>query len=99
MTYFPIVQELFESDLYIFILIGFVVALLIGLTNLIIKTRVILILVSLAVYVLCEIVLNTYTNNLMMLLLFIGAFSIGAFIGFVLTLIIYKLRNRAKQHT
>ena len=99
MTYFPIVQELFDSDLYIFILIGFVVALLIGLTNLNIKTRVILMLVSIAVYLLCEIVLNIYTNNLMMLLLFIGAFSIGAFIGFVLTLIIYKLRNRAKQHT
>lgn len=99
MTYFPIVQELFDSDLYVFLLIGFVIAILISLTNLNIKTRVILILVSLAVYVLCEIVLNIYTNNLMMLLLFIGAFSIGAFIGFVLTLIINKLRNRAKQHT
>ena len=87
MQYLPILQELFESDTIIFLVIGIVIA---GIAGLWLKNRkkcVIGAALSLALYVICELASNIHTNFLLeMVLLFAGTAAIGGCIGFLANL-------------
>lgn len=95
MKFFPIFQELFESDSFIFMLIGlaFAIILSIKINN---SRRIITALVSsLGLYVICELFSNIHTNYLFeMILLFLGTVSIGGIIGFLISVVILKVRKR-----
>lgn len=86
MKYLPILQELFESDTYIFLLIGLIMSIIIGLQIKEKRKKVICIFANLIIYGICEIFSNIPTNYMFeLLLLFIGTISIGSFLGFVFT--------------
>lgn len=84
MKYFPVLQELFESDTIIFLIIGMLVSVLTGLR---LKSRKKLIVsagIALLVYAVCELLSNMRSNNMAeILLLFVGTVAIGCFIGFL----------------
>ena len=87
MKYLPILQELFESDTIIFLIIGIVIALIAGLWLKNRKRCVIGAALSLALYVICELASNIHTNFLLeIVLLFAGTAAIGCFIGFLINL-------------
>lgn len=92
MKYLPILQELFESDSFLFLIGGLLVSLILASR---IKSRKILMIstgCSLLLYVLCEAASNFHTNYAMeLLLLIIGTAAIGSAIGFAVMLIILPL--------
>lgn len=92
MKYLPILQELFESDTYLFLIMGFVIALGIGFSN---KRRCIKgIVISVVVYVVCELLSNIPSNYaIIFLLLFMGTIAVGACLGFVICLL-FKLLSK-----
>lgn len=95
MKYLPIMGELFSSDSIIFLLIGLIVALIIGLRLKPIKKITIGMVVSIIVYVLCEAFSNIRTTFLFEIIaLFIGTVAIGCFIGFLIALIVSKIKKK-----
>ncbi len=84
MKYLPILQELFESDTIIFLIIGLIVSILTGIW---IKSRKKLIAsagIAMFIYAACEILSNMRGNYMSeLLLLFVGTVAIGCFIGFL----------------
>ena len=98
MDYFPIFQELFKSDTVYFLLIGLVVAFWIGLIKMKAKTRRKLLFTSIGIYVLSEVVLNLHQSYMLgFAFLFLGTFSIGAFIGIAFTMLINKFGKKAND--
>ncbi|MBR5684317.1 MAG: hypothetical protein IKW96_13770 [Ruminococcus sp.] len=100
MQYLPIVQELFESNsLYIF-LGGAVAALIVAalltvLIKLSRKTKIILLCITAAIYVVCEAGLNiTSKYSIGFPMFFIGTFSLGAFVGFLIAAVVSAIRNK-----
>ncbi len=95
MKYFPIFQELFESDSIIFMLIGLVLAVCIGIKMNDTKKNIISLISIFALYVVCELVSNIYTNYMtVLILLFVGTIAIGGIIGFLISTIVVKIRKR-----
>ena len=95
MKYFPILQELFESDTVLFLVIGAAVALAAGLWLKQRKKCVLGLVISVAVYLACELLSNVHTNFMLeLLLLFVGTAAIGCCIGFLLGLLIGLIRGR-----
>ncbi|MBQ4096010.1 MAG: hypothetical protein IJC65_06265 [Oscillospiraceae bacterium] len=98
MKYLPILQELFESDSFLFLIAGLIVSLIFASRiksrkNLMISTG-----CSLLLYVLCEAISNLHTNYAMELLfLIIGTAAIGSAIGFAVMLIILPLIRKEKE--
>lgn len=95
MRYFPILQELFESDSSIFLLVGFVFGMVMGLTMR--KTRKLCIGlgISLSLYALCELAVNfgkSYMTE--MTALFLGTGALGSFLGFSICVIRLLLAGR-----
>ena len=82
MRYLPILEELCSSDSVLFMVAGVIVALdtksnLLGLIG------------SFVVYAICEVLSNFYTNYMLEIaLLFVGTLALGAFIGFLIGLIV-----------
>lgn len=64
MKYLPIFQELFESDSIIFMLIGLVLAVFIGIKMNDIKKIIIGLVPSFALYAVCEVAFNIHTYKL-----------------------------------
>lgn len=97
MKYLPILQELFESDSFLFLIAGLLVSLILASR---IKSRKILMIstgCSLLLYVLCEAISNLHTNYAIeLLLLIIGTAAIGSAIGFAVMLIILPLIKKRK---
>ena len=62
MKYLPVFQELFESDSIIFMLIGLVLALSIGIKLHDIKKIIISLVSSVVLYAVCELISNIHTN-------------------------------------
>lgn len=94
MRYLPILDELFSSDTVIFMLIGLVIAIPIGLKMKSTKKNLIGIMGSFIVYVICEVILNVHTNYMMeIVLLFVGTIAIGCFVGFLIGHIVSKVRK------
>lgn len=83
MKYFPILQELFESDTVIFLIIGLIVSILMVLKFKSRKKLMAGIVIALLVYAVCEIFSNLRSNYMTeLMLLFLGTAAIGCFIGF-----------------
>lgn len=94
MKYLPIMDELFSSDSIIFLLIGLVVAFIIGLKLKAAKRITVGLVASLIVYALCEVVSNIPATFLIdILALFIGTVAIGCSIGFLIALIVSKIKK------
>lgn len=62
MRYLPVLQELFESDSIIFMLIGLVLAVLIGIKRNDIRKSMFSLISSVVLYAVCELVSNIHTN-------------------------------------
>lgn len=89
MRYLPILQELFESDSIIFMIIGVVIAVFVGLRLKNPKKNIKAIIISVNTYVICELASNIRTDFLIeLILLFIGTVAIGCCLGFIICMII-----------
>lgn len=96
MRYLPIFGELFESDSIIFMLIGLILTVIIGIImNDIMKGKIGLI-ISFVLYAGCELAINITTTNwvVQFILLFAGTIAIGGIIGFLISIIVVKKRKR-----
>lgn len=95
MKYLPILEELFESDTVIFMIIGLCIAVIIGLRWKQRKRYRTAIIISFVVYAVCEFISNIPTNFMLeLVLLFIGTISIGCFLGFM-SCVLFRLFVRA----
>lgn len=95
MKYFPIFQELFQSDSIIFMLIGLAITVFIGIKLNEIKKIIVCLVSSVALYAVCELISNIHTNYLFeLILLFVGTIAIGGIIGFLISAIIVKIRKQ-----
>ncbi len=94
MRYFPILQELFESDTVFFLIIGMMIALTIGLWSNNSRRCAKGIIGGVVLYLLCELASNFHMNFMLeIILLFVGTMAMGAGIGFVLSLFRNKVRR------
>jgi uncharacterized membrane protein YraQ (UPF0718 family) len=97
MKYMPILQELFESDTVIFLIVGIVIA---AIMELFIKKQKYLkvaLITSVVVYAICELISNIHTNFMLeIILVFVGTVALGCCIGFLVSILIGMLR-RGKQ--
>lgn len=94
MKYLPIMDELFSSDSIIFLLIGLVIALIVGLRLKPTKKITVGMIASIIVYAICEAVSNIHTSFLFEIIaLFVGTIAIGCFIGFLLALVVSKIKK------
>ena len=95
MKYLPILGELFSSDSAIFMLIGLVIATIIGIKMKNARKNIIGVAICLVTYVICEIVSNIIGMNYLVeiIALFVGTIAIGGFIGFIIGLIVSKVRK------
>lgn len=95
MKYLPIFQELFESDSIIFMIIGLILAVFIGIKMNDTRLTIISLALSFALYVVCELVSNIHTNYMIeLILLFAGTIAIGGIIGFLISTIVVKIRKQ-----
>lgn len=91
----PIFQELFESDSIIFMLIGLILAVFIGIKINDTRQNIISLVSCFVLYIVCEFVSNIHTNYMIeMILLFVGTIAIGGIIGFLISTIVVKIRKR-----
>ena len=95
MKYLPILGELFSSDSAIFMLIGLVIATIIGIKMKNTRKNIIGVAICLVTYVVCEIVSNIIGMNYLVeiIALFVGTIAIGGFIGFIIGFIVSKVRK------
>jgi ABC-type transport system involved in cytochrome c biogenesis permease component len=97
MKYLPILQELFTSDTVKFLIVGIVVAVVIGLFLKEQKHFKISLIASVIVYAVCELISNIHTNFMIeIILVFVGTAALGCFIGFLVSLFIRILRRGKK---
>lgn len=95
MRYLPILGELFSSDSAIFMLIGLVIATIIGIKMRSTRKNTIGVATCLATYIICEIISQVVGMNYLVeiIALFVGTIAIGGFIGFLIGLIASKVRK------
>lgn len=85
MRYFPILQELFESDTVIFLTIGIAVSVFAGLRLKNHRKYTIGTILNAAVYAICEGLSNIHTNFMLeLILLFIGTIALGWCVGYII---------------
>lgn len=88
MKYLPIFQELFESDSIVFMLIGLILAVFIGVKMNNTKQTIISLVSSFVLYAVCELVSNIHTNYMIeLILIFVGTIAIGGIMGFLISTI------------
>ena len=94
MRYGPIMGELLSSDSFIFMLIGLVAATIIGIVMKSTKRNIIGLVICFAIYVISELISNMRSSYLLeIILLFVGTIAIGGIIGFLIGLIVSKIRK------
>ena len=94
MRYSPIMGELLSSDSVIFMIIGLVVATMIGINMKSTKKNIVGLGICFAIYVISEIISNIRSSYLLeIILLFVGTLAIGGIIGFLIGLIVSKIRK------
>ncbi len=97
MKYLNIIDELFSSDSGIFLLIGLLIALIIGLKITSAKKAIIGLVSSFLIYAFCEVILNIYQTYLLaFIMLFVGTIALGCLIGFLIALLAAKIRKKGK---
>lgn len=95
MKYLPILDELFSSNSIIFLPIGVIIAVAIGLMLKSYKKITFGMIISIVVYALCEVFLNISESFLSeFIALFIGTIGIGGFIGFLIASVVLKIKKR-----
>ena len=95
MKYLPILDELFSSNSIIFLPIGVIIAVAVGLMLKSYKKITFGMIVSIVVYALCEVFLNISESFLSeFIALFIGTIGIGGFIGFLIASVVLKIKKR-----
>jgi hypothetical protein len=94
MKYLPILGELFSSDSVIFMLIGLVIATIIGIKLKNARKNTVGMAICLVTYGFWEIASQIGMNYLIEIIaLFVGTIAIGGFIGFLIGLIVFKIRK------
>ncbi len=94
MRYFPILQELFESDTVIFLVIGIAVSVFAGLRLKNHRKYIIGTILNAAVYAICELLSNIHTNFMLeLILLFVGTIAIGWCVGFIICALFRLLKT------
>lgn len=94
MRYLPIMGELLSSDSIIIMLIGLVVATMIGIKLKSTKKNIVGLGISFAIYVISEIISIIRSIYLLeIILLFVGTLAIGGIVGFLIGLIVSKIRK------
>lgn len=95
MKYLPILGELFSSDSAIFMLIGLVIATIIGTKMKNTRKNTIGLAICLITYVVCETLSQVVGMNYLVeiIALFVGTIAIGGFIGFLIGFIVSKVRK------
>lgn len=94
MSYLPILQELFQSDSVIFMLIGLVFTIFACTKIKNMKAFIIGFASSFVVYGICEAVSNFHTHYIFeLVLLIIGTIAIGGIIGFLGAIFVRFLRE------
>ncbi len=95
MKYLPIFQELFESDSIVFMLIGLILAVFIGIKMNDTRQIIISVISRFALYVGCELISNIHKNFMFeIILLFVGTIALGGMIGFSVSTIVMKVRKQ-----
>jgi hypothetical protein len=95
MKYLSIFQELFNSDTVIFLIVGIVIAVIIGLALKKQKNLMFALIASVVIYAICELIENIHTNFMIeIILVFVGTVALGCFIGFLISLLIQKVNER-----
>lgn len=95
MKYLPILEELFSSNSIIFLPIGVIIAVAVGLMLKSYKKITVGMIVSIVVYALCEVFLNISESFLSeFIALFIGTIGIGGFIGFLIASVVLKIKKK-----
>jgi uncharacterized membrane protein YczE len=90
----PILQELFESDTLLFLIVGISIAVVMRIFLLNRKTVIYALAVSVVVYAVCELLSNVPTNFLVeLILLFVGTVALGSTIGFLVSCFIGRARR------
>lgn len=94
MRYFPIIDELFASDTIVFMLIGLALAAVIGVKMKNTKKNLTGMIGSIVLYAICEVISNIHTNFMVeLVLLFVGTIALGGVVGFLVGLIVSKVRK------
>lgn len=94
MAYLPILDELFSSDSVVFVIIGIVVAVFISIKIAENRKKFIGMMVNFLIYVVCEAASNIHINYAIDLaLLIIGAIAVGLFLGFLIGIVVSKIRK------
>ena len=94
MKYLPIIGELLDSDSFIFMLIGLVVATIIGIVMKSTRKNISGLGICFVIYFISEIISNIRSSYLLeIILLFVGTLAIGGIIGFLIGLIVSKIRK------
>ncbi|MCI9136846.1 MAG: hypothetical protein HFH48_04670 [Lachnospiraceae bacterium] len=95
MKYLPIFQELFGSDSIFIMLVGFILALFIGIRINNTRKNIIGLIFSFILYAVCELISNISPGYLITVtLLFIGTIAIGGIAGFTLSAVTAYLKKR-----
>lgn len=99
MRYLPILGELFSSDSAVLMLIGLAIAAIIGIKMKTARKNIIGVTICLITYVVCETVSQVVGMYYLVeiITLFVGTIAIGGFIGFLIRLIVSKVRNKLKK--
>lgn len=94
MKYLPIFNELFESDTIIFLILGLVIATIIGIKMNNHKKCIIGAIAMIITYLLCELISNFQINFLItIILLFMGTIAMGGCIGFIISTAIKSFKK------
>lgn len=94
MRYLPILEELFQSDTAIFLLVGLVFGTVMGTNRKISGKRRVGAGISLSLYALCEVIVNLHGSYLREILaLFVGTAALGCFLGFLGCMIFARVRG------
>ena len=87
MRHFPILDELFSSDSVVFLIVGLVIAMLIGVKMKETKKRLLGLAASVLLYAACESISNFHTTYLLeLILLVVGTSALGSMLGFLITI-------------
>ncbi len=99
MSHFPILQEMFESDSVIFMVIGLILGRTIGMKLKLPKANLIGALISAAVYAACEVLANHSAKYMMgFVALGVGTVAIGATVALLISAVIEKIRCKGEIH-
>ena len=95
MKFLPVLSELFSSDSIIFMIIGFVIAVIISMKISDKRKGFVGMAAGLSVYAVCEIILNIRTNNVLEIgLLFAGTVALGLCLGFLIGTVLGNCETR-----